>query len=347
MVKKMYGKIAFLGSGETSLAGGRIFESLVRDLDHPPQIAIMETTAGFELNSDLVAQKVGDYLKKRLQNYEPIIDIVPARKRGTHFSPNNPEILSPLLTADLIFMGPGSPTYAVRQLQNTLAWDVIRYRNRSGAALVFASAATIAVSAHVLPVYEIFKVGEDTHTKPGLNLFADCCLPLSFIPHWNNTDGGADVDTSRCFIGRERFDLWRQQLPEEQTIIGLDEHTGVILDFESSQCRVSGVSSVTVIGQNAKEIYPAGDTFSLADLGDFCPAALEEGISAVALEFIRNAPELKLASVPSAKILSLAEFRQTARANKDWAASDRLRDEIAALGWDVRDTPDGQELVKK
>jgi hypothetical protein len=27
------GKIAFLGSGETSLAGGRIFESLVRDGD--------------------------------------------------------------------------------------------------------------------------------------------------------------------------------------------------------------------------------------------------------------------------------------------------------------------------
>lgn len=343
----MYGKIAFLGSGETSLAGGRIFEELVKNLSHPPRIAIMETTAGFELNSPLVAQKVGDYLQTRLQNYDPIIDIIPARKKNTHFSPDNPEILTPLLTADLIFMGPGSPTYAVRQLKNTLAWDVIRYRNRSGAALIFASAATVAVSEHVLPVYEIFKVGEDTHAKPGLNLFDDCCLPLSFIPHWNNTDGGADVDTSRCFVGRERFDLWRQQLPDDQIIIGLDEHTGVIFDFESSTCSISGVSSVTVIDQKGTEIYPAGETFSLHDLGDFCPAELEDGISTKALEFLRNAPEPELAPLPSEEVLALVDSRQKARANKDFTESDRLRDQIAALGWTVQDSPDGQELVKK
>lgn len=343
----MYGKIAFLGSGETSLAGGRIFESLIKDLNHPPRIAIMETTAGFELNSDLVAQKVGDYLKTRLQNYDPIIDIIPARKKDTAFSPDNPDILTPLLSADLIFMGPGSPTYAVRQLKNTLAWDVIRYRNRSGAALIFASAATIAVSEHVLPVYEIFKVGEDTHAKPGLDLFEDCCLPLSFIPHWNNTDGGADVDTSRCFVGRERFDLWRQQLPDDQIIVGLDEHTGIILDFETSSCSTSGVSSITVIDPKGTEIYSAGETFSLHDLGDFCPAELEDGISAKALEFLRNAPEPELAPVPSDEVLALVEIRQKARASKDFAESDRLRDQIAALGWTVQDSPDGQELVKK
>ncbi|MBT3712247.1 MAG: cysteinyl-tRNA synthetase, partial [Anaerolineae bacterium] len=188
----MLGKIAFLGSGETSLAGGRIFERLVKDTNQP-KIAIMETTAGFELNSALVAQKVGDYLQTRLQNYNPQIHIIPARKRGTEFSPDNAEILSPLLTADLIFMGPGSPTYAVRQLQNSLAWDLIRARHRNGATLIFASAATIAVGAHALPVYEIFKVGEDVHAKPGLNLFADYNLPISFIPHWNNAEGGADV----------------------------------------------------------------------------------------------------------------------------------------------------------
>ncbi len=343
----MYGKIAFLGSGETSLAGCRIFESLVRDLDHAPKIAVMETTAGFELNSDLVAGKVGDYLKTRLQNYSPEIHIIPARKKDTPFSPDNPDILAPLRNADLIFMGPGSPTYAVRQLQDSLAWDVIRYKNRSGVALIFASAATIAVSEFVLPVYEIFKVGEDVHAKPGLNLFDDCCLRLSFVPHWNNTDGGADVDTSRCFIGRERFDLWRQQVPADQTIIGLDEHTGIIIDFETNQCRVSGVSSVTVIGQTGTEIYPADETFSLMDLGDFCPAFPEEGISAAALDFLRNASEPELDPAPPAEVLTLAESRQNARADKDFSASDRLRDEIAALGWEVRDTPDGQELVKK
>ena len=77
------GQIAFLGSGETSLAGGRIFESLARRLSTPLRIAILETTAGFELNSNQVAGRVADFLKTRLQNYKPVIDVVPARKRGT------------------------------------------------------------------------------------------------------------------------------------------------------------------------------------------------------------------------------------------------------------------------
>jgi cysteinyl-tRNA synthetase len=38
----------------------------------------------------------------------------------------------------------------------------------------------------------------------------------------------------------------------------------------------------------------------------------------------------------------LLERRAAARAARDWAASDALRNELAALGVDVRDTPDGQ-----
>ena len=152
------GRIAFLGSGETSLAGGRIFESLARLISDPLRVAIMETPAGFELNSALVAGRVGDFFKTRLQNFKPVIDLIPARKRGSAFSPDDPEIIKPLLYANLIFMGPGSPTYAIRQLKDTLAWDVIRARHRLGATLVFASAATISIGAHSLPVYEIYLV---------------------------------------------------------------------------------------------------------------------------------------------------------------------------------------------
>ena len=343
----MLGKIAFLGSGETSLAGGRIFELLVKDLPQAPQIAILETTAGFELNSDLVAGKVGDYLATRLQNYKPQIHIIPARKRGTDFSPDNAEILTPLRSADLIFMGPGSPTYAVRQLKGSLAWDIIRARHREGVTLVFASAATIAVGAHALPVYEIFKVGEDVHIKDGLDLFKDYNLPVSFIPHWNNAEGGADVDTSRCFVGRERFDTWRAMLPDEQIIVGLDEHTGIIVDFATGNCQISGVSSVTICDGKKKKVYPSGDECKLSNLGKLEIPDGSTGISAAALDFLRNAPEPEPDSAPPVDVLQLAADRQQARADKDWAASDRLRDEIAALGWEVRDTPDGQELVKK
>ena len=41
----------------------------------------------------------------------------------------------------------------------------------------------------------------------------------------------------------------------------------------------------------------------------------------------------------------LAVRRQAARAAKDYAASDELREQIAALGWLVKDTPEGQQLT--
>ncbi|MFZ5857762.1 MAG: CysS/YqeB C-terminal domain-containing protein [Chloroflexota bacterium] len=339
------GRIAFLGSGETSLAGGRIFETLARLHPDPPRVAVLETPAGFELNSASVAGRVADFLRTRLQNYSPRVDVVPARKRNSPFSPDDPEILKPLLDANLIFMGPGSPTYVVRQLKDTLAWDIIRARHRMGATLVFASAATISVGAWVLPVYEIYKVGQDVHTLPGLNFFADFGVPLSFIPHWNNAEGGADLDTSRCFIGMDRFAQWCDLLPSDHAIVGLDEHTGLILDFEKNECTISGVSSVSLVRECDPEIYAAGKTFPLTELGNFKIPVLEDGISSTALDLMQKAVRVE-EETPDAETLSLLDARQKARALKDWAASDRLRDEIASRGWSVTDSAQGQVLKK-
>lgn len=340
------GQIAFLGSGETSLAGGRIFESLARRFPQSLRIAILETPAGFELNANLVAGRVADFLKTRLQNYKPVIDIIPARKRGTEFSPDNLDILTPLLHADMIFMGPGSPTYAARQLRDSLAWDIIRARHRLGATLIFASAATIAIGAWALPVYEIYKVGEDVHTKQGLDLFNDFGVMLSFIPHWNNAEGGTDLDTSRCFVGMDRFAEWSKLVPPENTILGLDEHTGIVMDFETGMCEIMGVSSVSLMRDGKLMIHPAGVKFSLDEVGVLrIPDPLPTGISQQAWDLVSNAPALD-DGAPSAEVVSLAEQRIIARANKNWAESDKLRDEIYALGWAVQDNKDGYKLVK-
>ena len=42
---------------------------------------------------------------------------------------------------------------------------------------------------------------------------------------------------------------------------------------------------------------------------------------------------------------ALADQREAARRAKDWAEADRLRDELRAMGWEVRDGPAGPELV--
>ena len=52
------------------------------------------------------------------------------------------------------------------------------------------------------------------------------------------------------------------------------------------------------------------------------------------------------AEVP-AEIQALLDARAAARAAKNWAESDRLRDEIAAAGWAVKDSKDGQSVTKK
>ena len=51
-------------------------------------------------------------------------------------------------------------------------------------------------------------------------------------------------------------------------------------------------------------------------------------------------------SVP-AEIAALLEERAAARAARNWAESDRLRDEIATRGWIVKDSKEGQSCTKK
>ncbi len=48
-----------------------------------------------------------------------------------------------------------------------------------------------------------------------------------------------------------------------------------------------------------------------------------------------------------AAVAQLADERERARLAKKWKTSDGLRDRIAALGWEVRDTKDGQKLTRR
>jgi cysteinyl-tRNA synthetase len=50
---------------------------------------------------------------------------------------------------------------------------------------------------------------------------------------------------------------------------------------------------------------------------------------------------------PPAEVIALAQRRADARAARDFAEADRLRDELLAAGWEVRDSADGPELVRR
>lgn len=43
----------------------------------------------------------------------------------------------------------------------------------------------------------------------------------------------------------------------------------------------------------------------------------------------------------------MADQRWQAKQNRDWTEADRLRAEVAALGWVIKDRKDGYDLARK
>ncbi|MFN3331372.1 MAG: cysteinyl-tRNA synthetase [Caldilinea sp.] len=345
------GLITLFGSGETSPGAQKIYHALFAQMKEAPRVAILETPAGFEPNSEYVAGQVGAYLRKRLQNFRPMVSIVPARKRNTRFSPDDQAIIAPLYDANTIFTGPGSPTYAVRQLRDSLAWDTVRTLHRLGVGLILSSAMVLAISRFTMPIYEIYKVGEDLHWKEGLDLFGDFGLSLIFVSHWNNSDGGDVLDTSRCYLGQDRFNQLLAMLPHdpERRVVGIDENTALTIDLVNKRCEVRGAGGVNILYDMKTTRYVAGAFFDLAVLGEYrLPSGYERLPETVWRETVVNverAESVRCARPqPDDNTLGLLRQRTEARRQKDWATADRLRAEIEAAGWRVLDTPEGSVL---
>jgi hypothetical protein len=212
-----------------------------------------------------------------------------------------------------------------------------------------ASAAVLAISAWTLPVYEIYKVGEDLHWKRGLNLLGSYGLECIFIPHWNNSDGGEELDTSRCYMGQDRFSQLMALLPQPGIpIIGIDERTALVLDFENDCGCVSGKGSVTVINNQHEHRFSTGKNFSLNLLGNYHIPEVSEIIAPDLQMRILTRGDRKTGIVmPDEAVMDLVEQREAARNRRDWAAADRLREEIEMAGWQLRDTPEGPDLHPK
>jgi len=344
------GPIILMGSGETSASSGTIFEKVASIYPMPVNISVLETPAGFELNSSRVADRVADYLQVRLQNHKPEISVIPARRKGTVNSPDAEEILEPLYQSDVIFMGPGSPTYTARQLSGTLAYEIIQAKHRTGSALVLASAATIAFGCQTMPVYEIFKAGMDLHWQPGLDFFRDYGLILIIIPHWNNVEGGTELDTSRCFMGKDRFEELVGILQCEGTIVGIDEHTSLWVDLANSQAQVFGKGTVHIINGGEELRFTSGEQVPLHLLGNYTyPSDSTNNIRPEVWQKLNDYLQKQLNdrdTAPPEKIMELIQQRNVARENKDFPLSDRLRKQAEDQGWRIMDTSTGAMVEK-
>ncbi len=81
------GPVVLFGSGETSPSGRKVFDSVLRNLPQSPRVTLVETPAGFELNSAQVIGRVGEFISLRLQNYQPRISVCTRTNEGNSIQP--------------------------------------------------------------------------------------------------------------------------------------------------------------------------------------------------------------------------------------------------------------------
>lgn len=315
----------------------------------------LDTPAGFELNADQISAKAIEYFKQRLQQ-----DLVVASfKSAAAATPAEiKNVLSKLRTANLIFAGPGSPTYAVRNWRDTVVFETVARRLAENAHLVLASAAAIAVGRYVLPVYEIYKVGDAPHWTAGLDLLGSYGLDLAIVPHWNNAEGGQH-DTRYCFMGEPRLVLLEQLLPDSAVILGIDEYTACMLDLGSGDARVMGAGQVTIRCKGREKTFPPGARFQLVELKTGHPLGEQGDLhTAGAVRPSLTQPEAVLveqatdgafeAGIHDGNGESVASYidlivavRTQLRVAEQWALADEIRRQLSKLGIILEDRPAG------
>ena len=181
----------------------------------------------------------------------------------------------------------------------------------------------------------------------GLNLLGPFGRDVAIVPHWNNHEGGEELDTSHSFMGQERFERLLGLLPSDVDVVGIDEHTALILDFVAGLAIVLGRGGVTWQRDGSTTRLDVGASMPLAALGlTRQPASMEDIPQAVWDAASRTDLSFSAEEEPPEPVRALVTARTQARSDGDWASSDQLRLEIAAAGWQVRDTPEGPLVVR-
>lgn len=253
------GTIALMGSGELTATMVEVHKELLTRLQPAPRPVFLDTPAGFQLNVDQLSQKAVAYFHDHIQQ---TMRIVSFKGKGAVTPFDAEQAFHALREANFVLIGPGSPTYAVRNWQQTPVPEILTTCVENGGCLVAASAAALTVGHFTLPVYELYKVGQDLYWEKGLKILAHFGLNLVVVPHWNNAEGGTH-DTRFCYMGEARFEKLQALLPEDVAILGLDEHTACLLDLGSDQAVVRGIGRATLRRRGAEFTFDKGKHFPL------------------------------------------------------------------------------------
>lgn len=258
--------LTIMGSGETTPTMVSTHRALVAQLPTPTRALLLDTPYGFQENAPELAARAVAYFRTSVN-----IDITVAglvRMHDTHL-PADPVLiergLRALTDSHYVFAGPGSPTYALRQWSGTNVASIIENKIRSGGIVTFASAAALTLGRATVPVYEIYKVGQDVERLDGLDLLSALGINATVIPHFDNAEGG-NHDSRFCYLGEMRLHLFESLLDDDTYVLGVDEHTGLIIDSDAGTARVVGNGTVTIRLRSASHSIKSGETIDIAVL---------------------------------------------------------------------------------
>ncbi len=259
--------LVIMGSGETAptmkVPHRRVFERL--EADGTPATPIMlDTPFGFQENAPILAQTTTKYFSDSVSQDVAVAGLT---RTDTGDTAAIESAMTAIRDANWVFAGPGSPTYALRQWQRTDLRQVLGQKlapteDGGGGALVFSSAAALTLGCATVPVYEVYKVGMDPWWEQGLDVLAEIGINAAVIPHYDNQEGG-NHDTRFCYLGERRLLMLEPDLPDGAFVLGIDEHTGVIMDLDADTAEVVGKGGLTLRRNGASVRVETGDTVSL------------------------------------------------------------------------------------
>jgi hypothetical protein len=252
--------LAIMGSGETSPTMTSVHADLFSRLGPSPVPAVMlDTPFGFQENAAEIAQRALTYFRENVQR-----EMTVASFRGAPWAADGDyeTMLARVSSAAYVFSGPGSPTYALRQWTGSALPSLLAEKLRSGGCVVFASAAAATLGVVALPVYEVYKVGADPYWLDGLNVLAECGINAAVVPHYNNAEGGTH-DTSHCYMGERRLRILEEMMPADAYVLGVDEHTALLLDLGEGTASVRGNGGVTLRRRGCDQRIESGAVVSL------------------------------------------------------------------------------------
>lgn len=271
--------LTIMGSGETAPTmvkpHRQVFERLDADGGDLAPV-FLDTPFGFQENADELSAKTIEYFKVSLQRQVsvaglPRVETATALEREAAFNA--------VRRARFVFAGPGSPTYTLRQWAGTPVPDLLAEKLRTGGAVTFSSAAALTLGVRTVPVYEIYKSGADPYWLEGLDLLTEIGLPVAVIPHYNNAEGGHH-DTRFCYMGERRLRMLEAMLPDGAFVMGIDEHTGVVLDLDADTATVVGLGVLTLRRHGVSTEIPTGETVSIDVLRHGPDAAVARPVAA-------------------------------------------------------------------